>query len=159
MIWKLITVFLSPSKQIQSFPSALSTKGSRFFIGSRGQWRGRFTVSLCSESEASHSPASSSWFSCLQGLLRQLVLLPGSDARPRLCPNSEPSLAELSVPHVLKSTPLQPDGQGPLYPYGEDDESLHELQWFLTEEQSLTSTSIFTCFLFKRCAVMASVTL
>ncbi|KAM6934658.1 thrombospondin-type laminin G domain and EAR repeat-containing protein-like [Xenentodon cancila] len=81
-------------KQVQSFPSTLSTRGSRFFIGSRGRWRGRFS-----------------------GLLRQLVLLPGSDAAPRLCPNTEPGLAELSVPQVLKSTPLQPDHQGPVYPY------------------------------------------
>ncbi|XP_029283836.1 thrombospondin-type laminin G domain and EAR repeat-containing protein [Cottoperca gobio] len=81
-------------KQVQSFPSALSTRGSRFFIGSRKRLRGRFS-----------------------GLLRQLVLLPGSDATPRLCPTSDPSLAELSVPQVLKSTPVQPDHQGPVYPY------------------------------------------
>lgn len=57
---------------------------------------------------------------CVQGLVRQLVLLPGSDATPRLCPTSDPSLAELSVPQVLKSTPLQPDHHGPVYPYGEE---------------------------------------
>ncbi|KAG7233692.1 hypothetical protein INR49_006729, partial [Caranx melampygus] len=89
-----VTGFLSPSKQAQSFPSTLSTRGSVFFIGSRRRWRGRFS-----------------------GLLRQLVLLPGSDATPRLCPSSEPRLAELSVPQVLKSTPLQPEHGGPLYPY------------------------------------------
>ncbi|XP_056245637.1 thrombospondin-type laminin G domain and EAR repeat-containing protein-like [Seriola aureovittata] len=81
-------------KQVQPFPSTLNTSGARFFIGSRRRWRGRFS-----------------------GLLRQLVLLPGSDATPRLCPSSEPSLAELSVPRVLKSTPLQPDHHGPVYPY------------------------------------------
>ncbi|XP_038575910.1 thrombospondin-type laminin G domain and EAR repeat-containing protein-like [Micropterus salmoides] len=81
-------------KQVQSFPGALSTRGSRFFIGSRRRLRGRFS-----------------------GLLRQLVLLPGSDATPRLCPTSDPSLAALSVPQVLKSTPLQPDQRGPVYPY------------------------------------------
>ncbi|CAK6974032.1 thrombospondin-type laminin G domain and EAR repeat-containing protein-like [Scomber scombrus] len=81
-------------KQVRSFPSTLSTRGSRLFIGSRRRWRGRFS-----------------------GLLRQLVLLPGSDASPRLCPNSDPSLAELSVPQVLRSTPLQPDHNGPEYPY------------------------------------------
>ncbi|XP_043987585.1 thrombospondin-type laminin G domain and EAR repeat-containing protein-like [Gambusia affinis] len=81
-------------KQVQTFPSTLSTRESRFIIGSRGHWRGRFS-----------------------GLLRQLVLLPGSDATPRLCPNSEPSLAELSVPQVLKTSPLQPDQQGSVYPY------------------------------------------
>nr|XP_033473941.1 thrombospondin-type laminin G domain and EAR repeat-containing protein-like [Epinephelus lanceolatus] len=81
-------------KQVRSFPSTLSTRGSRFFIGSRRRMRGRFS-----------------------GLLRQLVLLPGSDATPRLCPTSDPSLAELSIPQVLKSTPLQPDQYGPVYPY------------------------------------------
>uniref|UniRef100_A0A3Q4BND1 Uncharacterized protein n=1 Tax=Mola mola TaxID=94237 RepID=A0A3Q4BND1_MOLML len=81
-------------KQIQSFPSALSTRGSRFFIGSRGRLRGRFS-----------------------GLLRQLVLLPGSDATPRLCPTPDPSLAELAIPQVLKSFPLRLDHHGPVYPY------------------------------------------
>ncbi|XP_068592498.1 thrombospondin-type laminin G domain and EAR repeat-containing protein-like [Cebidichthys violaceus] len=81
-------------KQVQSFPSALSTRGSRFFIGSRRRLRGRFS-----------------------GLLRQLVLLPGSDATPRLCPTSDPSLAELSVPQVLKSSLLQAEHRGPVYPY------------------------------------------
>ncbi|XP_042351260.1 LOW QUALITY PROTEIN: thrombospondin-type laminin G domain and EAR repeat-containing protein-like [Plectropomus leopardus] len=81
-------------KQVRSFPSALSTRGSRFFIGSRRRTRG-----------------------CFSGLLRQLVLLPGSDVTPRLCPNSDPSLAELSVPRALKSAPLLPDGLGAIYPY------------------------------------------
>ncbi|XP_069010606.1 thrombospondin-type laminin G domain and EAR repeat-containing protein-like [Embiotoca jacksoni] len=81
-------------KQVQSFPSALSTTGSRFFVGSRGRWRGRFS-----------------------GLLRQLVLLPGSDATPRLCPASDPGLSQLSVPRILMSIPLQLDQQGPVYPY------------------------------------------
>ncbi|KAM7380987.1 hypothetical protein PAMP_004249 [Pampus punctatissimus] len=82
-------------KQVRTFPSALSTRGSRFFIGSRRRWRGRFS-----------------------GLMRQLVLLPGSDATPRVCPTSDPSLADLSVPQVLKSTPFQPDHHEPDYPYG-----------------------------------------
>ncbi|XP_039673281.1 thrombospondin-type laminin G domain and EAR repeat-containing protein-like [Perca fluviatilis] len=81
-------------KQVQSFPGTLSTRGSRFFIGSRRRMSGRFS-----------------------GLLRQLVLLPGSDATSRLCPSSDPSLAELAVPQVLRSTPLQPDHPGPVYPY------------------------------------------
>ncbi|XP_042081322.1 thrombospondin-type laminin G domain and EAR repeat-containing protein [Haplochromis burtoni] len=81
-------------KQVQSFPSHLSTRGSRFFVGSRGRWRGRFS-----------------------GLLRQLVLLPGSDATPRLCPSPDPALTELSIPQVLKTTPFQPDQQGPVYTY------------------------------------------
>ncbi|XP_071382446.1 thrombospondin-type laminin G domain and EAR repeat-containing protein-like [Centroberyx affinis] len=79
----------------QSFPGALSTSSSRFYIGSRRRWRERFS-----------------------GLLRQLVLLPGSDATPRLCPTSDPGLAELSVPRALSSTPLQPDhSQTQVYPY------------------------------------------
>ncbi|KAK2840479.1 hypothetical protein Q5P01_014219 [Channa striata] len=81
-------------KQVRSFPSSLSTRGSRFYIGSRSIWKGCFT-----------------------GLLRQLVLLPGSDATPRLCPTSDPSLAELSVPHVLKSSTLHPNHEGLDYPY------------------------------------------
>lgn len=116
-----VTGLLFPSKQVQSFPSTLSTRGSRFFIGSRGRWRGRFSVSSGSESDPQPSlPPGSRRSLCVQGLLRQLVLLPGSDATPRLCPNSEPSLAELSVPQVLKSTPLEPDQHGSVYPYGEE---------------------------------------
>ncbi|KAK1903098.1 Thrombospondin-type laminin G domain and EAR repeat-containing protein, partial [Dissostichus eleginoides] len=80
-------------KQVQSFPSALSTRGSRIFIGSRRRLRGRFS-----------------------GLIRQLVLLPGSDATSRLCPTSDPGLAELSVPRVLKASPIQTD-QDPEFPY------------------------------------------
>ncbi|KAM4608607.1 thrombospondin-type laminin G domain and EAR repeat-containing protein-like [Polymixia lowei] len=81
--------------QQQSFPSVLNTRNSRFYVGSRRRWKGRFS-----------------------GLLRQLVLLPGSDATPRLCPSSEPQLAELSVPQVLTTTPLQPaPGLLPAYPY------------------------------------------
>uniref|UniRef100_A0A668A9E3 Thrombospondin type laminin G domain and EAR repeats n=1 Tax=Myripristis murdjan TaxID=586833 RepID=A0A668A9E3_9TELE len=79
-----------------AFPGALSTRGCSFFIGSRRKRRrGRFS-----------------------GLLRQLVLLPGSDASRRLCPTSDPELAELSVPGVLASTPPQPGGgpvTGPAY--------------------------------------------
>ncbi|CAF90189.1 unnamed protein product, partial [Tetraodon nigroviridis] len=81
-------------KQDQSFPSALSTSGSRFFVGSRGRSKGRFS-----------------------GLLRQLVLLPGSDATVRLCANSDPSLAELSIPHILKSKPVHPNNHGHVYSY------------------------------------------
>lgn len=58
--------------------------------------------------------------SLLQGLLRQLVLLPGSDATPRLCPSPDPALTELSIPQVLKTTLFQPDQQGPVYTYGEE---------------------------------------
>uniref|UniRef100_A0A672K412 Thrombospondin-type laminin G domain and EAR repeat-containing protein-like n=1 Tax=Sinocyclocheilus grahami TaxID=75366 RepID=A0A672K412_SINGR len=68
----------------QPFPSDLSTDGSRFHIGSRRKWKGLFS-----------------------GLLRQLVLLPGSDATSRVCPSSKPSLAELSVPTFLSNLPVK----------------------------------------------------
>ncbi|XP_072770487.1 thrombospondin-type laminin G domain and EAR repeat-containing protein [Nerophis lumbriciformis] len=80
--------------QAHPFPAALSTRGSRVFIGNRRRRTGRFS-----------------------GLLRQLVLLPGSDATSRLCPSSDPHLAELVVPQVLMSTPLRSDWPGPVYPY------------------------------------------
>lgn len=38
---------------------------------------------------------------CEQGLLRQLVLVPGSDATQRICPSLMPQLAALSVPPLL----------------------------------------------------------
>ncbi|XP_036808101.1 thrombospondin-type laminin G domain and EAR repeat-containing protein-like [Oncorhynchus mykiss] len=66
----------------KSLPSDLSVQGSRFHIGSRGRWNGLFS-----------------------GLIRQLVLVPGSDATPRVCPSSNPGLAELSVPAVLLDLP------------------------------------------------------
>uniref|UniRef100_A0A8C8GA33 Thrombospondin-like N-terminal domain-containing protein n=1 Tax=Oncorhynchus tshawytscha TaxID=74940 RepID=A0A8C8GA33_ONCTS len=66
----------------KSLPSDLSIQGSRFHIGSRGRWNGLFS-----------------------GLIRQLVLVPGSDATPRVCPSSNPGLAELSVPAVLLDLP------------------------------------------------------
>lgn len=52
----------------------------------------------------------------LQGLVRQLVLLPGSDATPRLCPCGSPELAVLSVPPVLQGRPE--DNEVLKYPYG-----------------------------------------
>ncbi|KAJ0070703.1 hypothetical protein NL108_017884, partial [Boleophthalmus pectinirostris] len=79
-------------KQSRAFPSALSTRGARFYVGSGGQHRGLFS-----------------------GLLRQLVLLPGSDASLQLCPSSDPSVSELSVPPALKTRPVQT--QGKAYPY------------------------------------------
>ncbi|TRY92877.1 hypothetical protein DNTS_029153, partial [Danionella cerebrum] len=68
----------------QAFPSDLSTEGSRFHIGSRKKSKGLFT-----------------------GLLRQLVLLPGSDATSRICPSSRPSLVEILVPKTLSSLGLK----------------------------------------------------
>ncbi|KAM6912512.1 thrombospondin-type laminin G domain and EAR repeat-containing protein-like [Xenentodon cancila] len=60
------------------FPSDLNIQGSRFHIGSRGRWKGLFS-----------------------GLLRQLVLVPGSDASHQICPSSDSQLATLSVPPLL----------------------------------------------------------
>lgn len=60
-----------------------------------------------------------------QGLLRQLVLLPGSDATVRLCANSDPNLAELSIPHVLKAKPVHPNNHGHAYSYGKGTEETH----------------------------------
>ncbi|XP_070979128.1 thrombospondin-type laminin G domain and EAR repeat-containing protein [Oncorhynchus clarkii lewisi] len=78
------------------FPSDLCTAHSRFYIGSRRRWKGLFS-----------------------GLLRQLVLLPGSDATSRVCPSSDPRLAVLAVPQALLTMPITPTGNDivPLYPY------------------------------------------
>ncbi|KAI2663291.1 Thrombospondin-type laminin G domain and EAR repeat-containing protein [Labeo rohita] len=79
----------------QPFPSDLSTDGSRFHIGSRRKWKGLFS-----------------------GLLRQLVLLPGSDATPRVCPSFKPSLVEISIPTILSNLPVKSqmnDGLVPPY--------------------------------------------
>uniref|UniRef100_A0A3B5BIQ6 Thrombospondin-type laminin G domain and EAR repeat-containing protein-like n=1 Tax=Stegastes partitus TaxID=144197 RepID=A0A3B5BIQ6_9TELE len=65
------------------FPSDLNIQGSRFHIGSRGRWKGLFS-----------------------GLLRQLVLVPGSDATHQICPSSDPQLAALSVPPLLFDLPV-----------------------------------------------------
>lgn len=55
----------------------------------------------------------------LQGLVRQLVLLPGSDATLRLCPCRTPELALLSIPPVLRGLTGKPEDSEVLkYPYG-----------------------------------------
>ncbi|XP_018091592.1 thrombospondin-type laminin G domain and EAR repeat-containing protein [Xenopus laevis] len=81
------------------FPASLNTSGSLIYVGSRRRQKGFFT-----------------------GLLRQLVLLPGSDATSRICPNSKPRLAELSIPEVLKELPIKIDDSGAhlKYPYETD---------------------------------------
>ncbi|XP_043449387.1 thrombospondin-type laminin G domain and EAR repeat-containing protein [Prionailurus bengalensis] len=80
------------------FPATLSVRGARFFIGSRKRTKGLFT-----------------------GLVRQLVLLPGSDATPRLCPCRSPELAVLSIPPVLQGPPGKPEDNEVLkYPYETD---------------------------------------
>uniref|UniRef100_A0A452SHZ5 Thrombospondin type laminin G domain and EAR repeats n=1 Tax=Ursus americanus TaxID=9643 RepID=A0A452SHZ5_URSAM len=77
------------------FPATLSVRGARFFIGSRKRTKGLFT-----------------------GLVRQLVLLPGSDATPRLCPCRSAELAVLSIPPVLQGLPGKPEDNEVLkYPY------------------------------------------
>ncbi|XP_074548223.1 thrombospondin-type laminin G domain and EAR repeat-containing protein-like [Halichoeres trimaculatus] len=65
------------------FPSDLNIQGARFHIGSRGRWKGLYS-----------------------GLLRQLVLVPGSDATHYVCPSSDPRLAALSVPPLLSDLQL-----------------------------------------------------
>ncbi|XP_040339697.1 thrombospondin-type laminin G domain and EAR repeat-containing protein isoform X1 [Herpailurus yagouaroundi] len=80
------------------FPATLSVRGARFFIGSRKRTKGLFT-----------------------GLVRQLVLLPGSDATARLCPCRSPELAVLSIPPVLQGPPGKPEDNEVLkYPYETD---------------------------------------
>ncbi|XP_012586651.1 PREDICTED: thrombospondin-type laminin G domain and EAR repeat-containing protein [Condylura cristata] len=69
-----------------AFPASLSVRGARFFVGSRRRTKGLFT-----------------------GLLRQLVLLPGSDATPRLCPCTGAQLAALSIPPILRGLPGKPE--------------------------------------------------
>uniref|UniRef100_M3YFJ2 Thrombospondin type laminin G domain and EAR repeats n=1 Tax=Mustela putorius furo TaxID=9669 RepID=M3YFJ2_MUSPF len=80
------------------FPAGLSVRGARFFVGSRKRTKGLFT-----------------------GLVRQLVLLPGSDATPRLCPCPSAELAVLSIPPVLQGIPGKPEDNEVLkYPYETD---------------------------------------
>lgn len=55
-----------------------------------------------------------------QGLLRQLVLLPGADATPRICHAVNFKVATLSVPSVLQDVPAKPVSNEVLkYPYGQ----------------------------------------
>ncbi|KAG7463719.1 hypothetical protein MATL_G00179580 [Megalops atlanticus] len=85
-------------KHERPFPAALSTQGSRFYIGSRRRWKGKFT-----------------------GLIRQLVLLSGSDATSRICPSTNPKLAVLSVPKALQQLPIHPfKNEALMYPYEAD---------------------------------------
>ncbi|XP_004264661.1 thrombospondin-type laminin G domain and EAR repeat-containing protein isoform X2 [Orcinus orca] len=80
------------------FPATLSVQGARFFIGSRRRTKGQFT-----------------------GLVRQLVLLPGSDATLRLCPCRNPELALLSIPPLLRGLAGKPEDSEVLkYPYETD---------------------------------------
>lgn len=79
----------------------------------------RFTMHL-------KSKCISSFHSFLQGLIRQLVLLPGSDATSQICPSSEPQLSALSVPQALLHLPIKPSSTDlPLHPYGETTENIN----------------------------------
>ncbi|KAL4594122.1 hypothetical protein GN956_G26172 [Arapaima gigas] len=101
-------------------PITLNTKGSRFHIGSRRAWRGLFS-----------------------GLMRQLVLLPGSDATSRLCPSLDPHLAILSVPQALLALPIKPTGNEVLtYPYGEGGLCKWG-RWLGVEEGRMLATQSF----------------
>ncbi|KAH0623926.1 hypothetical protein JD844_007132 [Phrynosoma platyrhinos] len=80
------------------FPPSLTVTGSRFYVGSRRRRKGFFT-----------------------GLLRQLVLLPGSDATSRMCTGKNFNLAVLSIPQILQELPVKPVGNELLkYPYEAD---------------------------------------
>ncbi|XP_038129273.1 thrombospondin-type laminin G domain and EAR repeat-containing protein-like [Cyprinodon tularosa] len=76
----------SPLEIVPSRPflSDLSIQGSRFHIGSRGRWKGLFS-----------------------GLMRQLVLVPNTDASRQICPSSDPQLTALSVPPLLLDLPVR----------------------------------------------------
>ncbi|EPY88129.1 hypothetical protein CB1_000197006 [Camelus ferus] len=77
------------------FPATLSVQGAQFFIGSRRRTKGLFT-----------------------GLLRQLVLLPGADATPWLCPCRNAELAVLSIPRILQGLTGKPEDNEVLkYPF------------------------------------------
>uniref|UniRef100_A0A672KCD3 Thrombospondin type laminin G domain and EAR repeats n=1 Tax=Sinocyclocheilus grahami TaxID=75366 RepID=A0A672KCD3_SINGR len=107
------------------FPDNLDTTGSTFFIASRRRWNGLFS-----------------------GLIRQLVLLPGSDATSQICPSSEPRLSALSVPQALLHLPIKPSSTDlPLHPYGETTKTLtlesyrlcvsiknQNVNWFLSKD-------------------------
>lgn len=105
--WKQLSLYVSfPTRR---FPSGPSLQGSRFHIGSRGKWKGLYSVRI---QFTHHRPLKCCLFPpniitlafilpCEQGLLRQLVLVPGSDATQHICPSLMPQLAALSVPPLL----------------------------------------------------------
>ncbi|XP_063162195.1 thrombospondin-type laminin G domain and EAR repeat-containing protein [Candoia aspera] len=81
-----------------TFPTFLTMTGTRFYIGNRRRRKGFFT-----------------------GLIRQLVLLPGSDATSRMCTGMNFNLAVLSIPQILQDLPVKPAGNELLkYPYEAD---------------------------------------
>ncbi|XP_059711033.1 thrombospondin-type laminin G domain and EAR repeat-containing protein isoform X2 [Haemorhous mexicanus] len=77
------------------FPASLSVRRASFYLGNRRRRKGVFT-----------------------GLLRQLVLLPGADATPRICHTVNFKVATLSVPSVLQDVPAKAVSNEVLqYPY------------------------------------------
>ncbi|OXB83505.1 UNVERIFIED_CONTAM: hypothetical protein H355_006352 [Colinus virginianus] len=66
------------------FPASLSVKRASFYLGNRRRRKGFFT-----------------------GLLRQLVLLPGADATPRICTTMDYKAMALSIPAVLQDVPVK----------------------------------------------------
>ncbi|CAL9686960.1 unnamed protein product [Knipowitschia caucasica] len=90
-----LTVDCNPPLEVipsEPFPSELNLQRSRFHIGSRGRWKGLFS-----------------------GLLRQLVLVPGSDPTSHMCPSPEPQLTALSVPPKLLDLPdVRAEAGGPV---------------------------------------------
>ncbi|XP_059711034.1 thrombospondin-type laminin G domain and EAR repeat-containing protein isoform X3 [Haemorhous mexicanus] len=80
------------------FPASLSVRRASFYLGNRRRRKGVFT-----------------------GLLRQLVLLPGADATPRICHTVNFKVATLSVPSVLQDVPAKAVSNEVLqYPYETD---------------------------------------
>ncbi|XP_050833878.1 thrombospondin-type laminin G domain and EAR repeat-containing protein isoform X3 [Serinus canaria] len=80
------------------FPASLSVRRASFYLGNRRRRKGVFT-----------------------GLLRQLVLLPGADATPRICHAVNFKVATLSVPSVLQDVPAKAVSNEVLkYPYETD---------------------------------------
>ncbi|XP_071293362.1 thrombospondin-type laminin G domain and EAR repeat-containing protein isoform X1 [Agelaius tricolor] len=80
------------------FPASLSVRRASFYLGNRRRRKGLFT-----------------------GLLRQLVLLPGADATPRMCHGLNFKVATLSVPSVLQDVPAKAVSNEVLkYPYETD---------------------------------------
>ncbi|CAJ1073332.1 thrombospondin-type laminin G domain and EAR repeat-containing protein-like isoform X2 [Xyrichtys novacula] len=93
-------------------PSDLNIQGARFHIGSRGRWKGLYS-----------------------GLLRQLVLVPGSDATHYVCPSSDPQLAALSVPPLLSDLPLKGrEGDNHVTPYETEERVSVGLQRLCSEQ-------------------------
>ncbi|XP_053807885.1 thrombospondin-type laminin G domain and EAR repeat-containing protein isoform X2 [Vidua chalybeata] len=95
------------------FPASLSVRRANFYLGNRRRRKGVFT-----------------------GLLRQLVLLPGADATPRICHAVNFKVATLSVPSVLQDVPARPVSNEVLkYPYVQ-----HRLD-YVEEYQNLVTNS------------------